>query len=88
MLKITQIDDLDSTQTLKLEGKLLAPWVAEVLKACPSCDRRPSRTCLDLSGLTYVDHAGTKLLKDLLNRGMSISACSGYVAELLHLEKR
>src|SRR5262249_43707647 len=30
MLKITQIDGRDSTQTFKLEGKLLEPWLAEV----------------------------------------------------------
>jgi anti-anti-sigma regulatory factor len=84
MLKITQIDDQDSIQTLRLEGKLMAPWVAEVLNACTT-DIAPIR--LDLSGLTFVDRAGVKLLKDLLRRGIAVSACSGFVAELLHLEK-
>ena len=86
MLKITQIDGQDSTQTFKLEGKLREPWVAEVLTVCTARDGRSHRTCLDLSGLTFVDQAGARLLKDLIGRGIAVSACSGFVAELLHLE--
>jgi len=85
MLKITQINGQDSTQTFKLEGKLLEPWL-EVLNVCTSCEAPSGRTCLDLSGLTFVDQAGAKLLKDLIRRGIAVSACSGFVAELLHLE--
>jgi anti-anti-sigma regulatory factor len=86
MLKITRIDGQDSTQTFKLEGKLLEPWVAEVLNVCLARDGRSGRTSLDLSGLTFVDQAGAKALKDLIRRGLVVSACSGFVAELLHLE--
>ena len=86
MLKITRIDGQDSAQTVKLEGKLLQPWVAEVLRVCTSPGGRSGRTSLDLSGLTFVDQAGAKLLKDLIRRGLEVSACSGFVAELLHLE--
>jgi hypothetical protein len=86
MLKITQIDGQDSTQTFKLEGKLLAPWVAEVRTVCTLHDGRSRRRSLDLSGLTFVDRAGMKLLEDLIRDGLTVSACSGFVAELLHLE--
>ena len=80
MLKITRIDSRDSTQTFKLEGKLLEPWVAEVRDVCLG------GKSLDLSGLTFVDQAGAKLLKDLISGGLVVSAYSGFVAELLHLE--
>jgi ABC-type transporter Mla MlaB component len=86
MLRITRIDSRDSEQTLKLEGKLLEPWIPEVLNVCTASNGRSGRTNLDLSGLTYVDQAGAKLLKDLMLRGIAVSACSGIVAELLHLE--
>jgi ABC-type transporter Mla MlaB component len=86
MLKITRIVGEDSTQTFKLEGKLREPWVAEVLSACTSGDGQSGRTRLDLSDLTFVDHAGAELLKDLMRRGIAVSACSGFVAELLRLE--
>jgi ABC-type transporter Mla MlaB component len=86
MLKITRIDSPDSMQTVKLEGKLLESWVAEVLQVFMSRDGRSGPTSLDLSGLTFVDQAGVKLLKDLIRRGIAISANSDFVAELLHLE--
>jgi ABC-type transporter Mla MlaB component len=86
MLKITRIVGQDSTQTLKLEGKLREPWVTEVLGACASGDDQTCQTRLDLSGLTFVDQAGLNLLKDLIRGGIAVSACSGFVAELLHLE--
>jgi hypothetical protein len=86
MLRITRIDGQESQQTLKLEGKLLEPWVAEVLNVCTPTNGQSGRTNLDLSGLTYVDQVGAKLLKDLMLRGIAVTACSGFVAELLHLE--
>jgi ABC-type transporter Mla MlaB component len=83
MLRITRLDGPDAAQTFKLEGKLLEPWVAEVLHVCTPCN---GRTSLDLSGLTFVDQAGAKLLKELIRRGLTVSACSAFVAELLRRE--
>ena len=86
MLKITRTDGPDATRTFKLEGKLLGPWIAEVRDVCTPRNGPSGRTSLDLSGLTFVDQAGAKLLKDLIGRGLAVSACSGFVAEMLHLE--
>lgn len=84
MLRITQTESPGTTQTLKLEGKLLEPWVEEVRWACAAADGRLN---LDLSGLTFVDQAGARLLRDLLDQGLTVCGCSGFVSELLHLEK-
>ena len=86
MLRITRIDGRDSEQTLKVEGKLLGPWVSELLNVCTLSNGQSGRTSLDLSGVTYVDQVGAKLLKNLTVRGFAVTACSGFVAELLHLE--
>ena len=43
---------------------------------------------LDLSKVTFVDAAGVELLRQLLKRGVTLAACSGLVAELLHVEGR
>jgi hypothetical protein len=83
MLRLTRVAVTNSTQTIKLEGKLSGPWVDEVRDAC-ACDTVSSgRTRLDLSALTFVDAAGERLLRDLLGRGIEVVACSNYVAELL-----
>jgi ABC-type transporter Mla MlaB component len=86
MLRITRIDGEDSMQTLKLEGKLLEPWIAELLSVSTPTNDLAGQNRLDLSGLTYVDQAGTKVLKELILRGYTVSGCSGFIAELLHLE--
>lgn len=83
MLRITRSTD-DGTTLLKLEGKLLAPWAGEVIE---QCNGSAGAVRLDLSQLSFVDGAGLALLNDLRGRGAAIVACSGFVAELLHVEK-
>jgi ABC-type transporter Mla MlaB component len=88
MLKISQIPSAEASPTLKLEGKLLEPWVDELLRACDVRTTKPQDVRLDLSAVSFVDLAGIKVLRELIQRGIRIAACSGYVSELLHLEKR
>ena len=78
----------DSIATLKLEGKLLGPWVDELSRACEELQVPPSRLCLNLSAVTFIDSAGLKLLGDLIGQGTTISACTGFVAELLGVASR
>ena len=47
--------------------------------------RRDVLPRLDLSCVQFVDAAGVKLLRDLLDQGVALGACSGLVAELLHV---
>ena len=88
MLKITHTTGRDSVSTLRVEGKLLGPWVAELARSCNEVSCSPDCLRLDLSAVTFVDGPGVALLRDLLGRGVMLSACSGLVAELLHLESR
>jgi ABC-type transporter Mla MlaB component len=87
MLKIARVDGemcpSDSISTLKLEGKLIGPWVDELSRACEELATPPSGLHLNLSAVTFIDSAGINLLGDLIRRGATISACSGFVAELL-----
>lgn len=82
MLRITTLEGADSRPILRLEGKLLEPWVDEVRRAC--MERRPP--LLDLSALTYMDAAGVRFLRELLHEGAAIVACSGFVSALLEGE--
>jgi anti-anti-sigma regulatory factor len=78
----------DRVPVLKLEGELLEPWVDAVRDACAQRSRRPKRLRLDLAAVTYVDAAGAQLLRDLMREGITIAACSSFVAELLQLRVR
>ena len=74
--------------TLHLEGKLLGPWVAELARSYNELPCPPNRLRLDLSAVTFVAGPGVALLRDLIARGATLAACSGLVAELLHVERR
>lgn len=84
MLRITKTKSINRS-TLCLEGKLLEPWVGELLKALGPISRDPHVT-LDLTKLTFVDEPSARLLRDLKARGLRVVGCSAFLAELLQLE--
>ncbi len=83
MLRITPTDG-DGERALRLEGRLVAPWPAELLAAWREVAAGGRPVVLDLAGLTFVDAAGAACLRELLAQGASLRGCSGFVAELLH----
>jgi ABC-type transporter Mla MlaB component len=85
MLRITPVAK-NGTLLLRLEGKLLAPWTAEVLSQLQNA-KPASRIRLDLRQLSFVDDAGLALLRDLIARGAVIESASSFISELLHVEK-
>ena len=88
MLRITRSEGSDLTHTLKLQGKLLGPWISEVESACGLAQIPADRVRLDLGDLTFVDAAGARFLEVLIRDGARVIACSMFVAEILQLERR
>ncbi len=86
MLRVTQSSAGDKGPILKLEGKLIQPWVDEV-GSLLNDGILASGSRLDLSSLSFIDEAGAKLLRRLLGQGFQIESCSPYVAELLQLRR-
>ena len=86
MLKITASGLDPSCRIIKLEGKLLQPWVDKVRRHFVTVDDGlvPG---LDLSGLSFVDSPGAELLRQLVQQGVRIHSCSPFVAELLRLDR-
>jgi len=83
VLRITTIQSDETSVILKLEGKLLAPWIAELDEACRRASAHSATATLDLAGLSFVDAPGTVALRDLRRRGMRLVGCSPLVNELL-----
>ncbi len=78
MLRITILDELE---TLKLEGRLAGPWVAELEKAwqrMAGAHRKP--VTVDLDGVSFIDAAGKNLLERMAEQGARLQA----VAPLTH----
>jgi hypothetical protein len=84
VLKITRVPQEGGTETIKLEGEILEPWVVSIHDACTEASK-VSQCALDLAAGRYVDPAGIGLLRNLLKQGFEITACSSYVGALLDL---
>jgi ABC-type transporter Mla MlaB component len=87
MLRIVTQSADPSGMLLKLEGKLLEPWVEELERSINSSLGRPSGLRLDLSALLFADTAGVQVLSRLIRGGATLVACSGFIAALLHVEQ-
>jgi hypothetical protein len=83
MFRIT-IDESPESVTLRLEGKLIGPWVEEV----EQCWRKvfdtvgPRTVLVDLSAVDFADRAGRLLLARMESAGFRIEA-SGLMREYL-----
>lgn len=65
----------------------MGPLVGELESACRTPQVSWERVRLDLLGLTCVDALGDRLLACLIRDEASITACSGFVAERLHIRR-
>ncbi len=73
MLRISIKYRPDST-ILRLEGKLVGPWIPE-LEQCwrgVTNTARPTRLIVDLAAVTWVDPAGRALLREIHDRGATL----------------
>jgi hypothetical protein len=84
MLKITTVSVSRDALVLRLEGRLVEPWIGELQAAChdPS-DRCGRRVELDVGGLSFADAEGIEVLRILAGRGLAIVNRSPFLAELL-----
>jgi anti-anti-sigma regulatory factor len=69
MLRIT-VQDGDKSRTIKLEGKIVGPWVEEFRRTCrslvPSLGSKELR--LDLRDVGFVDVKGRDLLRKIYQK--------------------
>lgn len=72
MLRIT-IDDEANPVRLKLEGRIVGPWVAELDRTWkslgPSLGDRKLR--IDLCGVSYIDREGRRILADIYRQAQA-----------------
>ena len=82
MLKIELIESGD-TPTLRLEGRVIGPWVEELRRSCEPALATGARLSVDLSDVSFVDRDGVELFRSLRKRQVMLLNCSGFVAEQL-----
>lgn len=83
MLKIERIGTAGETSTLRLEGRVIGPWVEELRRSCDPVLATGARLTLDLGEVSFVDREGVELFRSLRQRQVALSNCSPFVAEQL-----
>jgi anti-anti-sigma regulatory factor len=74
MLKVTTTAQ-NQTITLKLEGKLVGPWVQEVTRVWSDTVQSPRKGyVIDLRSVTFVDKSGQALLAAMSRQGAQFIA--------------
>jgi hypothetical protein len=77
MLKISLIDS-PRQRRLVVEGKLIAPWAAELRSACEEAraDLRDRELVIEMKHVTTIGQEAQNVIVDLLNRGIKFR-CNG-----------
>lgn len=76
MLRISTIDTQDRRRLI-VEGKLVAPWVAELRAACcrAKADLSGRELIVDLRWLMVISQEGENVLLELMNEGVRFHGC-------------
>jgi RNA polymerase sigma-70 factor, ECF subfamily len=88
MMRVTRITEANGIETLRVEGRLTRQTAQELRSACQPLAGAPVARQVDVSGVQFLDAAGTGLLRELERRGMRLAGCSGFVRELLRERDR
>jgi ABC-type transporter Mla MlaB component len=83
MLRISEMESGTGTVVLKLEGRLVGPWVDELYRAYEKYSGRNDPVELNLADVSYVDRKGVTLLQSLKLRNVRFHGCSPFVEEEL-----
>jgi ABC-type transporter Mla MlaB component len=81
MLKISQAGIANHSVTLKLEGRVVGPWVEELCRICEPLLAEDRALKLDLAGVSYADAAGVAALNNFKSRGVSLKNSSPFVEQ-------
>ena len=79
MLKISQSEPVNHAVTLRFEGSVAGPWVAEARKACEKVLTEGKALKLDLAEVEFLDLTGVALLSSFRARGVVFVDCSPFV---------
>jgi anti-anti-sigma regulatory factor len=83
VLRITRTNPGDQPATLKLEGRLSGPWVAELSRVVDLSANGAGRVVLDLADLTFADEGGLRLLRTLEESRAELHGACSFMCTLL-----
>ena len=90
MLRIT-IAETPTEQKWTVEGQLVHPWISELKSTWTRTEtaRRERKCVVDLTGVTFIDKSGEKMLTTLSKQGAELIAYGAYTRYVVHnIEKK
>lgn len=84
MLKISMIET-KAQRRMVLEGKLVAPWTAELVSAAAKAvsDLAGRELLIDVKNLTAIGEDGKAALQELMRRGARFICCGVFTRQVL-----
>jgi anti-anti-sigma regulatory factor len=84
MLRIT-IAETPTEQKWTVEGRLVHPWISELKSSWTRTEtaRRERKCVVDLSGVTFIDQSGEKVLAELCKQGAELVATGIYTRHVV-----
>lgn len=83
MLRITTIDDVGQIVRLKVEGRVVGEWGAELYKVCTVFLAQEKMIVLDFSDVRFIDQRGIGVVKKMLGKRVQIIGSRLWVQTLL-----
>ncbi|HEY6168810.1 MAG TPA: STAS domain-containing protein [Verrucomicrobiae bacterium] len=83
MLKISRLEPVNHSTTLRLEGSLVGPWVEELEHLCAPLVSDGTQLKLELGEVSFVDDKGVALLASLRSHGTKLLNATPFLAEQL-----
>lgn len=83
MIRISNIAADGARPVLRVEGRIVGPWVDLLEATCRGLGDLGLRgQVLDLSGVTFASPSGLTLLRRLEAEGVAFRGCPGYLRDL------
>jgi ABC-type transporter Mla MlaB component len=79
MLRISGAQVAAGETRLRLDGKLVGPWVSELRLLCEPILEEGQRIEIDCSGVSSIDSAGIELMQMLQRKGVVLVKCSPFI---------
>ena len=84
MLKIDVADQAGQGITVRLEGRMVGPWVEEFQRACEPYLGNGHALTLDFGGVSFIGREGVALCRTLRQGRASFTNCSPFIKEQLN----
>lgn len=80
MLRIMEEQTTDNSTTVRLYGSIAGQWVEVLRSSCGKILQHDWRVIFDLTGVTFADHDGVQLLRQI-SQQVALINCSPFLQE-------